>query len=110
LQADAVVRARLRLSGKLVALTARHAVPAVYNRRASAASGGLLSYGPSIPAADVTKGVYEGKILKGAKPSDLPVQQATTLKLVVDLKTEGARPRGAATAAGARRRGDRVTT
>jgi ABC-type uncharacterized transport system substrate-binding protein len=87
LRAGAVVRAHVALADKLVALAAHHAVPAVYNQRAFAAAGGLLSYGPSIPAAYAIKGVYTGKILKGAKPADLPVQQATRLELVVNLKT-----------------------
>jgi putative tryptophan/tyrosine transport system substrate-binding protein len=72
---------------KLVALASGRAVPSVYAWREFAASGGLISYGPSLTFAYRLVGAYAGKVLKGAQPADLPVQQSKTFELVINLTT-----------------------
>ena len=68
-------------------LALRHRVPAIYQSRDFAEAGGVMSYGGSLADGFRLVGVYTGRILKGDKPADLPVQQITKVKLIVNLKT-----------------------
>jgi len=85
-----VLGARTERAGhidQLAALTVRHAVPAIYQRREFAAAGGLMSYGSSIPDTHRIVGLYTGRILKGDNPANLPVQQASKVELYINFKT-----------------------
>jgi len=91
LRADAIVMPTTPLFtgriAQLATLTIRHAVPAIYGYGEFARAGGLMSYGASIAEAYRLVGSYAGRILRGEKPSDLPVQQATKVELIVNLRT-----------------------
>jgi putative ABC transport system substrate-binding protein len=80
-------------SEQLGMLTLRRRVPAICPYRAFAAAGGLMSYGASVTDLYRMVGVYVGRILKGEKPADLPVQQPTKFEFIINMKTaKGARP------------------
>jgi putative tryptophan/tyrosine transport system substrate-binding protein len=72
---------------RIVSLAAKHRLPAIYEHRDFADAGGLLSYGPDILSLNRRAATYAGKILKGAKPADLPIEQPTKFELVINLKT-----------------------
>jgi len=82
---DFVLTARQRI--QIVELVLRHRLPAIYQGRGSVDVGGLMSYGPNLPALHRRAAVYVDKILKGAKPAHLPLERPTLFELVVNLKT-----------------------
>src|SRR5690242_16261204 len=74
-------------SAKLAEIAVRHKVPAIFHGREFAAAGGLVSYGASVAASYLLVGVYTGRILRGEKPGDLPVQRSSKLEIYINLKT-----------------------
>jgi putative ABC transport system substrate-binding protein len=76
-----------RIIGAIVDLAAQHRLPAIYRWRIHVEAGGLMSYGPNQPAMRRRYAYYVDRLLKSAKPADLPVEQPTTFELVINLKT-----------------------
>ena len=74
-------------SEQIATLALRHAVPSIYQYRAFTTAGGLMSYGGEITDLYRQVGVYAGRILKGEKPAELPVQQSTKVELIINIKT-----------------------
>ena len=72
---------------RIIALAARHAIPTAYFQSEAVIEGGLLSYGPSVPDAFRGAGVYTGRILKGERPGDLPIQRSTKIELFINMRT-----------------------
>ena len=72
---------------KLAGIALRHKLPAIFHGREFAAAGGLLSYGASVAASYLLVGVYTGRILRGEKPGDLPVQRSSKLEIFINMKT-----------------------
>ena len=104
--ADPLFNSRCKQLGEL---TVRHAVPAIYGRHDFTAAGGLLSYGPDQADAYRRTGIYVGRVLKGEKPADLPVQQATKVELYINLKDrKKTRPQRSQYTNRTCRRGDRI--
>ena len=93
---------------QIAALSVRHRLPTIFSFRTDAEAGGLMSYGTSLTDAHRLAGVYTGRILKGEKPADLPVQQPTKYELAINIKTAKAWFDRTAVAARHRRRGDRI--
>jgi putative tryptophan/tyrosine transport system substrate-binding protein len=75
------------VSGRLVALSAKHRLPSLFNAREFVELGGLMGYGANLPDLIRRTAIYVDKILKGARPSNLPVEQPTKFELVINLKT-----------------------
>ena len=72
---------------QIVTLAMRHAIPAVFQSRESAEAGGLMSYGANVSETYRQVGVYAGRILRGAKPAELPVEQSTKFEFIINLQT-----------------------